>query len=149
MRGGDDPHVSREGVTLQGGVTPVRLMLDRATELAPGREGPTISPLGKSGWVAVRVMVPRAGSQRLMDELYLTDPSLGTRRLRKVLRRDYGLKVKGVPKAERWTCGVAARDELIKRFGGKSWTCQSRGAVDRRGRTVARCQADGSCVGAP
>ncbi len=49
--------------------------LDRAAALAPGREGPTISPLGKAGWVAVRVMVPRAGSQRLMDELY----SLGAR----------------------------------------------------------------------
>lgn len=44
--------------------------LDRAAALAPGLEGPTISPLGKAGWVAVRVMVPRAGSQRLMDELY-------------------------------------------------------------------------------
>ncbi len=44
--------------------------LDSATALAPGLEGPTISPLGKAGWVAVRVMVPRAGSQRLMDELY-------------------------------------------------------------------------------
>src|SRR5580765_1015051 len=42
---------------------------------------------------------------------------------------------------ERWTCGVAARDELIKRFGGKSWTCQTR-TIDRRGRTVARCSAD-------
>ena len=49
--------------------------LDRATELAPGREGPTISPLGKAGWVAVRVMVPRTGSQRLMDDLY----SIGAR----------------------------------------------------------------------
>ena len=49
--------------------------LDAASELAPGREGPTISPLGKAGWVAVRVMVPRAGSQRLMDELY----SIGAR----------------------------------------------------------------------
>lgn len=44
--------------------------LTAATALAPGKEGPTISPLGKRGWVAVRVMVPRAGSQRLMDELY-------------------------------------------------------------------------------
>jgi ATP phosphoribosyltransferase len=44
--------------------------LEGATSLAPGLEGPTISPLGKAGWVAVRVMVPRAGSQRLMDELY-------------------------------------------------------------------------------
>lgn len=49
--------------------------LARATELAPGREGPTISPLGKDGWVAVRVMIPRAGAQRLMDELY----SIGAR----------------------------------------------------------------------
>jgi len=49
--------------------------LDRAAALAPGLEGPTISPLGKAGWVAVRVMVPRTGSQRLMDELY----SLGAR----------------------------------------------------------------------
>lgn len=44
--------------------------LDGAAALAPGLEGPTISPLGKAGWVAVRVMVPRAGAQRLMDELY-------------------------------------------------------------------------------
>lgn len=44
--------------------------LDRAAALAPGLEGPTISPLGKAGWVAVRVMVPRVGAQRLMDELY-------------------------------------------------------------------------------
>jgi ATP phosphoribosyltransferase len=49
--------------------------LPGATALAPGLEGPTISPLGKAGWVAVRVMVPRTGSQRLMDELY----SLGAR----------------------------------------------------------------------
>lgn len=46
--------------------------LERATALAPGKEGPTISPLGRAGWVAVRVMVPRSGSQRLMDELYST-----------------------------------------------------------------------------
>ena len=49
-------------------------------------------------------------------------------------------------KGERWTCGVAARDELIKRFGGKSWTCQTRPVTDRRGRTFARCQADGEDI---
>ena len=49
--------------------------LQRASDLAPGREGPTISPLGKPGWVAVRVMVPRTGAQRLMDDLY----SIGAR----------------------------------------------------------------------
>jgi endonuclease YncB( thermonuclease family) len=49
-------------------------------------------------------------------------------------------------KGERWTCGVAARDELIKRFGGKSWTCHTRAVNDRRGRTVARCEADGQDI---
>lgn len=44
--------------------------LTGATELAPGLEGPTVSPLHREGWVAVRVMVPREGSQRLMDDLY-------------------------------------------------------------------------------
>lgn len=48
-------------------------------------------------------------------------------------------------KGERWTCGVAARDELIKRFGSKSWICHNR-SVDRRGRTVARCTADGEDI---
>jgi ATP phosphoribosyltransferase len=41
-----------------------------AVDVTPGLEGPTISPLRREGWVAVRVMVPRAGAQRLMDELY-------------------------------------------------------------------------------
>ena len=41
-----------------------------AVALTPGIEGPTISPLHREGWVAVRAMVPRAGAQRLMDELY-------------------------------------------------------------------------------
>jgi endonuclease YncB( thermonuclease family) len=48
-------------------------------------------------------------------------------------------------KGERWTCGVAARDELIKHVGNKSWTCQTR-AIDRRGRTVAWCQVDGEDI---
>lgn len=42
----------------------------RAVELTPGIGGPTVSPLRREGWVAVRAMVLRAGSQRLMDELY-------------------------------------------------------------------------------
>ena len=41
-----------------------------ATELAPGLEGPTVSPLHREGWVAVRVMVPREGAQKLMDDLW-------------------------------------------------------------------------------
>jgi endonuclease YncB( thermonuclease family) len=47
---------------------------------------------------------------------------------------------------ERWTCGVAARDELIKHVGDKSWTCHQRQAADRRGRIVARCEVDGEDI---
>src|SRR4051794_37352970 len=47
---------------------------------------------------------------------------------------------------ERWTCGVAARDELIKHTDNKTWTCHTRQAVDRRGRTVARCEVDGEDI---
>jgi ATP phosphoribosyltransferase len=41
-----------------------------AVALTPGLEGPTVSPLHREGWVAVRAMVPRDGAQRLMDELW-------------------------------------------------------------------------------
>jgi ATP phosphoribosyltransferase len=41
-----------------------------AVELTPGIESPTVSPLHREGWVAVRVMVPRSGAHRVMDELW-------------------------------------------------------------------------------
>ena len=44
--------------------------LAEASAMTPGLEGPTVSPLHREGWVAVRAMVPREGSQRLMDDLY-------------------------------------------------------------------------------
>jgi ATP phosphoribosyltransferase len=44
--------------------------VDAAVALTPGIESPTVSPLHREGWVAVRAMVPRVGSQRLMDELF-------------------------------------------------------------------------------
>ena len=46
---------------------------DRVTDavrLTPGIESPTVSPLHRDGWSAVRAMVPRDGAQRLMDELF-------------------------------------------------------------------------------
>src|ERR1700724_4891067 len=46
---------------------------------------------------------------------------------------------------ERWTCGVAARDELIKHAENKSWTCHVR-QTDRRGRQIARCEVDGEDI---
>ena len=44
--------------------------VDEAVILTPGIESPTVSPLHREGWVAVRVMVPRTGAQRLMDSLW-------------------------------------------------------------------------------
>src|SRR4051794_21749471 len=46
---------------------------------------------------------------------------------------------------ERWTCGIAARDELIKHADNKSWTCHIR-QTDRRGRLVARCDVEGEDI---
>lgn len=45
-------------------------LLDRASAIAGGIESPTISPLRDPDWVAVRVMVPRANTNLVMDELY-------------------------------------------------------------------------------
>ena len=44
--------------------------VSEAVALTPGIESPTVLPLHREGWVAVRAMVPRAGAQRLMDELF-------------------------------------------------------------------------------
>jgi len=48
-------------------------------------------------------------------------------------------------KGERWTCGIAARDELIKYADGKTWSCHVR-STDRRGRLVARCEVGGEDI---
>ena len=44
--------------------------VEEAVALTPGIESPTVSPLHREGWVAVRSMVPRAAAQHVMDELY-------------------------------------------------------------------------------
>lgn len=49
-------------------------------------------------------------------------------------------------KGERWSCGAAARDELIKHVGNRSWSCTRRQVADRRGRIVARCAVDGEDI---
>lgn len=45
-------------------------ILDQASALTPGFESPTVSPLAREGWVAVRSMVPSSEAQRLMDDLW-------------------------------------------------------------------------------
>jgi ATP phosphoribosyltransferase len=44
--------------------------VDKACAITPGLESPTISPLQKADWVAVRAMVLRKDTNRLMDELW-------------------------------------------------------------------------------
>ncbi|HEY0331660.1 MAG TPA: thermonuclease family protein [Rhodopseudomonas sp.] len=43
-------------------------------------------------------------------------------------------------KGERWTCGITARDELVRQFGDKPWICQAAGQ-DRYGRSLGTCRA--------
>lgn len=45
-------------------------LLEAAVAITPGLESPTVSPLRDNNWVAVRVMVPRAETNALMDSLY-------------------------------------------------------------------------------
>lgn len=47
-----------------------KLNLEQACLLTPGLESPTISPLQKEGWVAVRAMVPRSDVHDVMDKLW-------------------------------------------------------------------------------
>jgi ATP phosphoribosyltransferase len=48
----------------------VASLVEPAVALTPGIESPTVSPLHDQGWVAVRAMVPRADTNRIMDELW-------------------------------------------------------------------------------
>jgi len=47
-----------------------KISVDQACAITPGLESPTISPLQKADWVAVRAMVLRKDTNRLMDELW-------------------------------------------------------------------------------
>jgi ATP phosphoribosyltransferase len=60
--------VARSYVMMDYDITQDRVA--EAVDLTPGIESPTVSPLHREGWVAVRAMVPRAGAHRVMDELW-------------------------------------------------------------------------------
>jgi len=49
-------------------------LVDKASAITPGLESPTVSPLRDTGWVAVRVMVPRSEMNQVMDELSALGP---------------------------------------------------------------------------
>jgi ATP phosphoribosyltransferase len=44
--------------------------LAAATAITPGLDAPTVSPLAKDGWVAVRALIPAKQAQQIMDELW-------------------------------------------------------------------------------
>jgi len=44
--------------------------LDRACQMTPGIESPTVSPLHDQAWSAVRAMVPAANVHQVMDQLF-------------------------------------------------------------------------------
>ncbi|GER23482.1 ATP phosphoribosyltransferase [Zafaria cholistanensis] len=47
-----------------------RELVEAACEITPGLESPTVSPLKDSDWVAVRSMVRKSTTNRVMDDLY-------------------------------------------------------------------------------
>jgi ATP phosphoribosyltransferase len=48
----------------------LKSLVNQACAITPGLESPTISPLQKAEWVAVRAMVLRKETNRVMDELW-------------------------------------------------------------------------------
>ncbi len=60
--------VARSYVMMDYDIPEIRV--EEAVALTPGIESPTVSPLHREDWVAVRSMVPRAAAQRIMDDLY-------------------------------------------------------------------------------
>jgi ATP phosphoribosyltransferase len=60
--------VARQYVLMDYDIRAERLR--EAVDLTPGLESPTVSPLHSEGWVAVRAMVPREQTQRIMDDLW-------------------------------------------------------------------------------
>lgn len=44
-------------------------LLERASEITPGIESPTVSPLQKEGWLSVKALLRKRDANRIMDEL--------------------------------------------------------------------------------
>ncbi len=50
-------------------------------------------------------------------------------------------------KGERWACGIASRDALVKYSAGRPWECDLTGA-DKYGRSLGKCFVEGEDVSA-
>ena len=60
--------VAREYVMLDYDIPSA--LLEKAVEITPGLQSPTVSPLHGGEWSAVRAMVDRRAAHRMMDDLY-------------------------------------------------------------------------------
>lgn len=60
--------VARQYVMLDYDVPAAQV--EAACRITPGIESPTVSPLQREGWFAVRAMVPRTDAHGVMDQLY-------------------------------------------------------------------------------
>jgi ATP phosphoribosyltransferase len=60
--------VARQYVLMDYDVPAV--LVEQACAVTPGLESPTVSPLQNRDWMAVRAMVPRKSTNRVMDDLY-------------------------------------------------------------------------------
>ncbi len=47
----------------------LRSSLEQVSQITPGIESPTISPLSKSGWIAVKALAKREEANKIMDDL--------------------------------------------------------------------------------
>lgn len=59
---------ARDYLMVDYNVTTDRLAV--ASAVTPGLDAPTVSPLAKEGWVAVRAMIPAKQAQEIMDQLW-------------------------------------------------------------------------------
>jgi ATP phosphoribosyltransferase len=44
-------------------------ILEKACKITPGIEAPTVSPLSREGWLAIKAMVQKSEVNRIMDQL--------------------------------------------------------------------------------
>ena len=68
----DPGRADRARVRADGLRRAARAWSTQAVAITPGLESPTVSPLHDSDWAAVRAMVPRDQTNRVMDSLYDT-----------------------------------------------------------------------------
>ena len=117
-------------------------VVDAACAITPGLESPTVSPLAKPGWHAVRAMVPRAEAQQIMDDLWDAgrpgDPGHRHRRMPPVAAEPFAGPAAPAAGAGRGRCDRAARPECCC-SGSPCPPRSGRCSPSRSGSRCSRC----------